>query len=219
MAVFLAKSSIQSSPSNEITFSGIENLGGSLKMKKIFVMFVLLFSAALLPAQSQQVSPGQTSPGAEERINREVRHEILMLPWYGVFDVIGYQVSGYNVTLMGSVVRPVTKSDAENAVKHIEGVQSVNNQIEVLPPSPMDDGLRIRLFRTIYGFPSLEKYDLGTIKPIRIIVKNGHVTLEGVVDSQADKDTAGIRANSVPGIFEVKNNLQVVSSEDDRKKK
>jgi hypothetical protein len=98
-------------------------------------------------------------------------------------------------------------------------VQSVDNQIEVLPPSPMDDGLRIRLFRTIYGFPSLEKYDLGTIKPIRIIVKNGHVTLEGVVDSQADKDTAGIRANSVPGIFEVKNNLEVVSSEDDRKKK
>lgn len=188
-------------------------------MKKALAVFVLLFSAVLLPAQSQQVSPGQTSPEAESRIGREVRHEILMLPWYGVFDVIGYQVNGYNVTLTGYVVRPVTKSDAENAVKRIEGVQSVNNQIEVLPPSPMDDRLRVQLFRAIYGFPSLEKYDLGTIKPIRIIVKNGHVTLEGVVDSQADKDTAGIRANGVPGIFEVKNNLQVVPSGDEGKKK
>ena len=133
-----------------------------------------------------------------------------MLPWYGVFDVIGYEVNGANVTLNGAVVKPVTKSDAENSVKRIEGVQSVNNQIEVLPPSSQDDGLRIALFRAIYGFPSLQKYDLGTIKPIRIIVKSGHVRLEGVVDTQSDKDTAGVRANSVPGIFEVKNNLQVV---------
>lgn len=190
-------------------------------MKKALAVFVLLFCAVLLPAQSQQqqLSTGQASPEAESRIAREVRHEILMLPWYGVFDIIGYKVNGYNVTLTGAVVRPTTKSDAENAVKHIEGVQSVDNQIETLPPSPMDDGLRVRLFRAIYGFPSLEKYDLGTIKPIRIIVKNGHVELEGVVDSQADKDTAGIRANSVPGIFEVKNNLQVVPSGEDSNKK
>jgi hyperosmotically inducible periplasmic protein len=188
-------------------------------MKKTFAVSLLLFCAVLLPAQSQQVSPGVTTPGAEERISHEVRHEILMLPYYGVFDIIGYQVNGYNVTLTGAVVRPVLKSDAENVVKRIEGVQSVDNQIEVLPPSPMDDGLRVRLFRAIYGFPSLEKYDLGTIKPIRIIVKNGHVRLEGVVDNQSDKDTAGIRANSVPGIFEVKNNLQVVPSGGDEKKK
>jgi hyperosmotically inducible protein len=159
----------------------------------------------------QQSSPSAVSPQTENRISREVRHEILMLPWYGVFDVVGYQVNGANVTLTGSVVKPVTKSDAENSVKRIEGVQSVNNQIEVLPPSSMDDRLRIALFQSIYGFPSLQKYDLGTIKPIRIIVKSGHVSLEGVVDNQGDKDTAGIRANSVPGIFSVKNNLQVVS--------
>ena len=188
-------------------------------MIKALAVFVVLFSAVLLQGQSQQVSPGQTSPGAESRISREVRHQILMLPWYGVFDVTGCQVNGYNVTLTGSVVRPVTKSDAENSVKRIEGVQSVNNQIEVLPPSPMDDRLRVQLFRSIYGFPSLEKYDLGTIKPMRIIVKNGHVTLEDVVDTEPDKDTAGIRANSVSGIFEVKNNLQVVPSSDDGKKK
>jgi len=172
---------------------------------------VLLLFSLLSFARAQQPSPGEVSPQTENRITREVRHEILMLPYYGVFDVIGYKVNGPKVTLLGSVTRPVTKSDAENVVKRIEGVQSVDNQIEVLPPSPSDDRSRVALFRAIYGFPSLEKYDLGTIKPIRIIVKNGHVTLEGVVDNQSDKDTAGIRANSVPGIFEVKNNLQVVS--------
>ena len=177
-------------------------------MKRALAVLGLLFCAVLLPAQ--QTSPSQASADAEKRINREVRHEILMLPYYGVFDVIGYQVNGYNVTLTGAVVRPTTKSDAENAVKHIEGVQSVNNQIEELPPSSVDDGLRLRLYRAIYGYPSLEKYALGVQKPIRIIVKSGRVRLEGVVDNQADKDTAGVRANGVPGIFEVKNNLQVV---------
>lgn len=179
-------------------------------MKKAAAVLGLLFCAVLLPAQ--QTSPSEVSPQTESRIGREVRHEILMLPYYDVFDVIGYKVHGANVTLTGAVVRPTTKSDAEGAVKHIEGVQSVDNQIEVLPPSSMDDGLRLRLFRAIYGFPSLEKYDLGTIKQIRIIVKNGRVRLEGVVDSQADKDTIGVRANTVPGIFEVQNNLQVASN-------
>jgi hyperosmotically inducible protein len=97
-------------------------------------------------------------------------------------------------------------------VKHIEGVEKVVNQIEVLPTSPMDDRLRLELYRAIYGYPALEKYALGVQKPIRIIVKNGHVTLEGVVDSDADKNLAGLRANGVPGIFSVTNNLQVVSS-------
>jgi hyperosmotically inducible periplasmic protein len=109
-------------------------------------------------------------------------------------------------------VRPSLKSDAENVVKHIEGVEKVDNQIEVLPPSPMDDGLRRRLFREIYGYPSLEKYALGVQKPIRIIVKNGRVTLEGVVDNEEDKNLAGLRANGVPGIFSVTNNLRVEAS-------
>jgi len=100
-------------------------------------------------------------------------------------------------------VRPTLKSDAENAVKHIEGVEKVDNQIEVLPLSPMDDRLRLELYRAVYGYPALEKYALGVQKPIRIIVKNGHVTLEGVVDNQGDKDLAGLRANGVSGIFSV----------------
>ena len=152
----------------------------------------------------------QPSAKSQDRITREVRHELLMLPYFGVFDYIAYKVDGGTVTLLGQVVRPSLKSDAENSLKHIEGIDKVDNQIEVLPPSSMDDGLRIRLFRSIYGFPALEKYSLGVQKPIRIIVKSGHVTLEGVVDNQSDKDMAALRANTVSGIFSVTNNLQVV---------
>jgi hyperosmotically inducible protein len=135
-----------------------------------------------------------------------------MLPYFGVFDNIEYRVDDDTVTLLGDVTRPTLKSDAENVVKHIEGVQHVVNKIEVLPPSPMDDQLRLALYRAIYGFPALEKYALGVQKPIRIIVKNGHVTLEGVVDNEADKNLAGVRANTVPGIFSVTNNLRAVPS-------
>jgi hyperosmotically inducible periplasmic protein len=152
----------------------------------------------------------QPAPRAEARIVREVRHELAMLPYFGVFDYIAFKVDGYKVTLLGQVVRPVLKSDAENAVKGIEGVEAVDNHIEVLPPSPADDRIRLELFRAIYGFPSLEKYALGVQKPIRIIVEGGRVTLEGVVDSAGDKNIAGVRANGVPGIFSVTNNLQVV---------
>jgi hyperosmotically inducible periplasmic protein len=165
-----------------------------------------------LTAAPQNAQPDPASAKAQERIIKEVRHELLMLPYVGVFDNLAYKVDGYNVTLMGQVVRPVTKSDAQNAVKHIEGVERVDNQIEVLPPSSQDDRLRRQLFRAIYGYPALERYALGVQKPIRIIVKNGHVALEGVVDTEADKNLAGIRANGVPGIFSVDNHLQVVKS-------
>jgi hyperosmotically inducible protein len=177
-----------------------------MKNKFAFVAVVIL---SLVAAGFTQ---DQASSRSQERITREVRHELLMLPYFGVFDYIAYKVDGSTVTLIGAVVRPVIKVDAENAVKHIEGVEKVDNQIEVLPPSPMDDGLRIRLYRAIYGYPALEKYALGVQKPIRIIVKSGRVTLEGVVDNETDKNLAGVRANSVPGIFSVTNNLQVVPS-------
>jgi len=177
---------------------------------KLLVCLAALLSLLCLSAAAQNSARG--SAQSEERITREVRHELLMLPYFGVFDNIAYKVNGGTVTLMGQVVRPVLKSDAENAVKRIEGVEHVDNQIEVLPPSSMDDRLRLELFRAIYGYPGLEKYALGVQKPIRIIVKSGHVALEGVVDNQSDKDLAGIRAKSVPGTFSVDNNLQVASS-------
>ena len=139
-------------------------------------------------------------------------YELLMLPYLGVFDNLAYKVDGYNVTLIGQVTRPTLKSDAENVVNKIEGVEHVENQIEVLPPSPMDDRIRRQLYRAIYGFPALQKYALGVQQPIRIIVKSGKVTLEGVVDNEGDKNIANIRANGVSGVFSVTNNLQVVKN-------
>src|ERR1700722_7233906 len=177
--------------------------------RKMPVVAVVLFSLATLGLAQDR---GQPSSKSQDRIVREVRHELLMLPYFGVFDNIAFRVDGSTVTLMGQVVRPSLKSDAENSVKHIEGVEKVDNQIEVLPPSSMDDRLRLELYRAIYGYPPLEKYALGVQKPIRIIVKNGHVTLEGVVDNDGDKNFAGLRANGVSGVFSVTNNLQVVKS-------
>jgi hyperosmotically inducible protein len=174
---------------------------------KLHTLFVACTILALSATAVAQVPARST-----ERISREVRHELLMLPYLGVFDNLAYKVDGYNVTLMGQVTRPTLKSDAENVVKKIEGVEHVDNQIEVLPPSPNDDRLRLQLYRAIYGFPALQKYALGVQQPIRIIVKNGKVTLEGVVDSEADKNIVNIQANSVPGVFSVTNNLQVVKS-------
>ena len=146
-----------------------------MKRRMLVVFAGLLVFATLTQAQDAQRD--QPSAKAQERIVKEVRHELLMLPYFGVFDYIAFKVDGYNVTLLGQVVKPVTKSDAENAVKHIEGVDKVDDQIEVLPPSGMDDRLRLRLFHEIYGFPGLQRYALGVQKPIRIIVKNAHVTL------------------------------------------
>jgi hyperosmotically inducible protein len=178
---------------------------------KQLVLFASLLALVTL-GLAQDAQRDQPSAKSEERIIKEVRHELLMLPYFGVFDYIAFKVEGYNVTLIGQVTRPTLKSDAERAVKGIEGVEKVDNQIEVLPPSPMDDRLRQRLFRAIYQYPALQKYELGVQKPIRIIVKNGRLTLEGVVDSEGDKNLAGIRANGVSGIFSVTNNLQVVKS-------
>ena len=142
-------------------------------------------------------------------INKEVRHELVMLPYLDVFDNLTYRVDGDTVTLAGEVTRPTLKTDAEKAVKSIDGVDKVDNQIELLPLSSFDDRLRISLYRAIYGYSTLNRYALPVIKPIRIIVKNGNVTLEGVVDNQADKNVANIRANGVHGVFSVTNNLRV----------
>jgi hyperosmotically inducible protein len=136
-------------------------------------------------------------------------HQILMLPYYDVFDAIGFKVEGYDVTLFGKVTKPYLKDDAARVVKKIEGVERVNNQIEVLPVSFNDDRLRRHLFRAIYGYGPLQRYALPPIKPIRIIVDRGHATLEGMVDSQFDKNLANIRANGVSGVFSVANHLSV----------
>src|SRR5215469_2553982 len=120
-------------------------------MKPRLLLIIISSLAFAISGIAQDAQRDQASAKSQDRITREVRHELLMLPYFGVFDYIAYKVEGYNVTLLGQVVRPVTKSDAENAVKHIEGVEKVDNQIEVLPPSPMDDRIRsdCRLFRRL----------------------------------------------------------------------
>jgi hyperosmotically inducible protein len=146
-------------------------------------------------------------------IAKEVRHELVTLPWYSVFDNLAFRVDpDGTVTLLGQVVRPTLKDDAERVVRKIPGVTRVINQIEVLPLSPNDDRIRMAEFRAIYGDPALQRYALGAVPPIHIIVKNGHVDLVGVVATQMDKQIAGIRANSVPGVFSVSNGLTVDES-------
>ncbi len=175
---------------------------------------------ALLGVSSQQASSevmqadNARSPQVEQHIVREVRHELLMLPYYGVFDDLEYRVDGHTVVLQGYVIseHSATKDDAERVVKKIEGVDKVVNNIEVLPPSPMDDRLRVQLYRKIYGYGPLFKYANQSIPPIHIIVKNGRVTLKGVVDNATDKNLVGMLANQVPGVFEVTNDLRVVPS-------
>ena len=161
----------------------------------------LLFLAALCLA-------AQPNP---DRLLKAVRHELVMLPYYDVFDNLAYRVdAGGKVTLFGQVVRPTLKTDAERVVKRIEGVASVQNEIEVLPNSPGDDRIRQRVFRAIYsnGGP-LQRYAIRAVPPIHIIVKNGNLTLEGAIGSEGDKNIAGITAKGVSGIFSVKNNLIV----------
>jgi hyperosmotically inducible protein len=145
----------------------------------------------------------------EARIVREVHHELVMLPYYSVFDNLAYRVNGYTVTLEGQVVKPTTKSDAEKAVKRIEGVENVVNNIEVLPLSSMDDRIRRAVYRAVYGQAGMERYSIQAVPPIHIIVKNGQVTLTGAVGNQGDKDRAKIAANTVPGVFSVTNDLVV----------
>jgi len=169
-------------------------------------MVALPYSAAARP---QNEKKQRSESKYREKLHKEVRHQLVMLPWYSVFDNLAYQVDGDKVTLSGQVTRPVLKSDAEAAVKSIEGVASVVNNIEVLPLSPMDDQLRRALYRAIYGDAGLSRYSIQAVPSIHIIVKNGNVTLEGVVDNEADKNLAGLRANQVPNVFCVRNNLVV----------
>ena len=146
---------------------------------------------------------------APKSLEEQVRHELVMLPYYNVFDNLSFRVDNGTVTLLGQVTQPVVKDDAARAVKHLEGVTTVRNEIEVLPLSSFDDGIRWRTYRAIYGFAPLQRYGWPVQPSIRIIVKNGNVTLEGVVANEADRSLAYVRANGVPGVFSVTNDLKV----------
>ncbi len=186
------------------------------ELRALFVIALLAAPYMALPysaaAQPQENKKQRSETKYREQLSKEVRHQLVMLPWYSVFDNLAYKVEGDKVTLSGQVTRPVLKSDAGAAVKSIEGVASVVNNIEVLPLSPMDDQLRRAVFRAIYGDAGLSRYSVQAVPSIHIIVKNGNVTLEGVVDNETDKNIANLRANGVPNVFSVKNNLVVVGN-------
>lgn len=166
---------------------------------------------------AQNTSSSTGNQKSQDRITREVHHQLVMIPQLSIFDNLAYKVDGSTVTLLGQVVNPVIKSEAESSVKGIEGVENVNNQIEVLPPSPNDDRIRRQVARAIFNDDRLFQYSMGALPPIHIVVKGGHVTLDGMVNSQADKNEAGIKANGVPGVFSVDNNLQVENSKESKK--
>ena len=179
------------------------------------LFLVMAFGPGATGAQAGSIAP-QDKPVAprgtakyEAWLTKEVRHHLLMLPYYSVFDNLEYQVKGSTVTLYGQVVRASLKDDSEHAVKDIEGVEKVENKIEILPVSINDDRIRREVYRAVYSFPQLQKYSLGVVQPIHIIVKNGNVALEGVVINEGDKNIAYLQANGVPGVFSVTNHLQV----------
>jgi hyperosmotically inducible protein len=185
------------------------------QMKKTLIVVLgvsMLFSMAAFASPASQDNPpsGAANQKSIDRIYKEVRHELVTLPFYGVFDNLSYKVDpDGTVTLYGQVTRPTLKSDSENVVKRIEGVTRVVNNIEVLPTSINDDQIRRAVYRAIFGNEVLSQYQMRAVPPIHIIVKNGHVTLEGVVARQMDKQIAGVQANSVSGVFSVTNSLVV----------
>ncbi|MGH9342464.1 MAG: BON domain-containing protein [Terriglobia bacterium] len=181
-------------------------------LKTLWVLIALValtFAVGASNAISAASAPPNGSATNEAWLTKQVHHNLVTLPWYGVFDNLEYQIKGSEVVLSGQVVDPVTKSDAANSVKRLEGVTQVVNNIQVLPLSSMDNGIRIAEYRTIYSEASLSRYGMGAIPSIHIIVDSGHVTLEGVVDNATDREIATLRANTVPGVFSVTNNLRV----------
>lgn len=182
------------------------------RMNKWMTLWIALVAVMFSVGASRvfaSAAPANDSAQHEAWLTKQVHHNLAMLPWYGVFDNLDYQVNGSEVVLSGQVVDPVTKSDAANSVKRLEGVTSVVNNIQVLPLSPMDNQIRFAEYRAIYSEPVLSRYGMGAIPSIHIIVDSGHVALEGVVDNATDRDVAALRANTVPGVFSVANNLRV----------
>lgn len=188
-------------------------------IKSLRTLFLAVAAIAILSmplAAASQVTRGAASSALDEsqlRLAKKVRHELVMLPWYSVFDNLQFSLEGdHTVILSGQTIRPTIKSGAENVVRRIEGVTNVINNIEVLPLSPFDNRIRRAAYRAIFSQPSLDRYAIQAIPPIHIIVKNGHVTLVGVVANKMDKTLAGMAASSVPNVFSVQNDLQVESS-------
>ncbi len=182
----------------------------AMNQTKIYKFFIAVFATVLLTiVPAVAIAQGAIDP----QLSRRVRRELVTLPYYGVFDNLGYSINGGNVMLYGQVVRPTTRADAERRVKKIAGVTRVVNNIKVLPLSRFDDQIRAATFRSIANMGGLHRYLRGTNPSIHIVVDRGHVTLEGVVSGSGDRTLAYHAANRVPGVFSVRNNLRVESEE------
>lgn len=184
---------------------------GMKKMKRQISKFTISLVAMALLAVAPAVASAQGASNPE--LGKKVQHELVTLPYYGVFDNLAYSINGGTVTLYGQVVRPTTRSDAEHRVKRIEGVTRVVNNIKVLPLSPFDDRIRVATYRSIARMGGLYRYLQGTNPSLHIVVNNGHVTLEGVVSGSGDRTLAYMAANRVPGVFSVQNNLRIEGGE------
>ena len=159
----------------------------------------------LVPAMAQRSRIVETT---NPQLAKQVRRELVRLPYYGVFDNLAYSVDGRTVTLYGQVVRSSTRSDAVNRVKRLDGVSRVVNNIKVLPLSRFDDEIRARTYRSLARTGGLYRYLQGGNPSLHIVVDNGHVTLEGVVANNSDRALANMAARQVSGVFSVKNNLR-----------
>jgi hyperosmotically inducible periplasmic protein len=181
------------------------------KLTTAFALVVLALATLMMVvgSASATTTTSRNQEDYETMLSKHVYRELVALPWYGVFDNLAYEINGSEVTLTGQVVRPITKSDAEASVKTLGGVTRVVNNITVLPLSNFDDQIRRAEFRALFSDTSLSRYALGAAPSIRIIVANGHVTLDGFVSNAMDRNIANMRANSVPGVFSVTNNLRV----------
>ena len=189
-------------------------------MKKIWIIGLALATGLVAKGKDPVASHNDAGVGTpqEMRIAKDVRHELLMLPWFGVFDDLAFKINGSEVTLVGSVLRPALKSDAEHSVKRVEGVSNVISEIEVLPLSMNDDRIRMATYRAIFSDSALgTRYGFRAVPAIHIIVKNGNVRLEGVVLNDMDKTIAGMRANGVSGVFAVENALRLEEREASQK--
>lgn len=182
-------------------------------MKQNFLRMTMVAALACAPL----IAASTTTPRQElSPLENKIRRELVTLPFYGVFDNLQFSVNGDTVVLSGQVYRPTMKKSAQRVVERLEGVETVVNNIEVLPVSFHDDRVRMAVLRSVYSQPALQRYGLGANPSIHIIVKNGDVTLEGMVANEMDRNIAGIRANGVFGAFSVTNNLRVEQS--DRKR-
>jgi hyperosmotically inducible periplasmic protein len=200
------------SPKRRTAFANLESMYRAIRRKfaPVLALGLFLATSSVHAQHSRAAKPAAASPKPDEpQLPREIRHQLSVLPYYSVFDYIAFTLDGDKVTLTGFVLRPTLRTDAEAAVKSLEGVSSVKNLIEILPKSSADDDSRRAVYRSIFEDSTLQRYAAQEVPVIHIILRNGEVTLEGAVATEAEKNLAATRASGVSGVSAVKNNISI----------